>query len=242
MLLLHAVRALLLHVARVLLLHAARVLLLLHPTRVLFLHSAWVPLLHPLPLRERAGRGDLMPVGKIRIARTLRGRMTDAERILWQHLRAHRLIGKKFRRQQPLGPYIVDFICLEARLVIEVDGGQHQSCDADKTRDAWLETQGFRVLRFWNNEVLRNLPAVLEKVISLLLPSPQPSPAKGEGVQSGRAIVPSRAWGEDYSNTLPLGEDCSNSLPLEEDCSNPLPPGKDRLNPLPLGEGRGEGA
>lgn len=87
-------------------------------------------------------------------AKALHKRMTDAEQFLWRQLRAHRLVEAKFKRQQPIGPYIVDFVCFEARLVIEVDGGQHQDCNTDRIRDAWLESQGFRVLRFWNHEVL----------------------------------------------------------------------------------------
>ena len=105
------------------------------------------------------------------IAKTLRHRMTDTERLLWTQLRAHRMTPWKFKRQQPLGPYIVDFVCFQAHLVIEVDGGQHQDSAADLARDAWLEGQGFRVLRFWNNEVLKEMPAVLEKIIEVLSPS-----------------------------------------------------------------------
>ena len=102
--------------------------------------------------------------------------MTDTERYLWRHLRAHRLAGGKFKRQQPIGSYIVDFVCFQARLVIEVDGGQHQGSEADRQRDAWLQAQGFRVLRFWDNDVLTNLPAVLEEIARLSRPSPPPRP------------------------------------------------------------------
>ena len=115
------------------------------------------------------------------IAKTLRKQMTDAERFLWQQLRARRLAGAKFKRQQPIGSYVVDFVCFEARLVIEVDGGQHLDCVADQRRDAWLESQGFSVLRFWNHEVLTESPSVLERIIALLPPHPHPSPAGGEG-------------------------------------------------------------
>ena len=95
----------------------------------------------------------------------LRNNPTEAERILWQHLRLRQLGGYKFRRQQLLGDYIVDFVCLEKRLVIEVDGGQHTSQVAyDEQRTTWLEVQGFRVLRFWNNEVLQNIEAVKEVI------------------------------------------------------------------------------
>ena len=102
-------------------------------------------------------------------ARDLRNNPTEAERTLWQHLRLCQLGGYKFRRQQPLGPYIVDFVCLEKRLIIEVDGGQHgEQAARDTGRSAWLEAQGFRVLRFWNHEVLREIEAVKEVVAGAL--------------------------------------------------------------------------
>lgn len=106
-------------------------------------------------------------------AKALRARMTDTERFLWRHSRAHRLGGAKFKRQQPIGPYIVDFVCFQARLVIEVDGGQHQDCEADRLRDAWLARHGFRGLRFWDNEVLNEVEAVLERIAACLPPLPQ---------------------------------------------------------------------
>jgi very-short-patch-repair endonuclease len=94
-------------------------------------------------------------------AQELRKDPTEAERLLWQHLRLRQFGGYKFRRQQPLGNYIVDFVCLEKRLVIEVDGGQHNVQVAnDKQRAAWIEEQGYRVLRFWNHEVMQNIEAV----------------------------------------------------------------------------------
>ena len=95
-------------------------------------------------------------------ARTLRVRMTDAERALWFQLRAKRLQDWKFRRQQPIGKYIVDFVCFEAKLVVELDGGQPaEQADADARRTAWLESQDFRVLRFWDDAVLKETDAVL---------------------------------------------------------------------------------
>ncbi|MCY1312130.1 hypothetical protein D9M70_625240 [compost metagenome] len=98
-------------------------------------------------------------------ARELRSNMTDAERHLWYYLRAHRFLGLKFKRQEPIGRYIVDFICLECRLVIELDGGQHQDqVGRDAERDRWLAEQGFRVLRFWNHEVLGETESVLEVI------------------------------------------------------------------------------
>ena len=99
-------------------------------------------------------------------ARTLRTNLTEAERVLWYHLRAARLRGYKFRRQAPLGRYIVDFVCFEARLIVEVDGGQHvEQQEYDRQRTAWLEGQGFQVLRFWNTEVLGNVEGVKEMIV-----------------------------------------------------------------------------
>jgi very-short-patch-repair endonuclease len=97
------------------------------------------------------------------LARQLRKQMTDAERLLWSRLR-RRFLGTRFRRQVPLGSYIVDFACMESRVVIEVDGGQHLESMADRARDRWLEENQFRVLRFWNHEVLQNLDGVLVRI------------------------------------------------------------------------------
>jgi very-short-patch-repair endonuclease len=99
-----------------------------------------------------------------RLQRALRHNMTEAEKALWQRLRGKQLSGYKFRRQHPFGDFVLDFVCLEAKLVIEVDGGQHVESNADLVRDAALESAGFRVLRFWNNQVLGELDAVVEKV------------------------------------------------------------------------------
>ena len=125
-------------------------------------------------------------------ARQLLRNMTDAERMLWHHLRAHRLGGQKFRRQQPLGPYVLDFVHFGARLIIEADGGQHSESQHDALRDAWLKGQGFRVLRFWNNDILLNTEGVLAVIFEAVgSPSPQPSPVKGEGaLQRGADRVP----------------------------------------------------
>ncbi|MDO8750034.1 MAG: endonuclease domain-containing protein [Dehalococcoidia bacterium] len=95
--------------------------------------------------------------------------MTDAERKLWAHLRLRQIEGHKFRRQRPIGPYIVDFVCLQRRLVIEVDGSQHmQRASLDARRDAWLASVGFMVLRFWDNQVLNEMAAVTEAVAEAL--------------------------------------------------------------------------
>jgi very-short-patch-repair endonuclease len=109
---------------------------------------------------------------KTKRARSLRNSPTDVEGRLWYRLRARRLNGYKFVRQEPTGPYIVDFICREHRLVIEVDGGQHADSQRDAARDKWLVDHNYRVLRFWNNEVSGNLVGVLETIASALAESP----------------------------------------------------------------------
>ncbi|HHS82607.1 MAG TPA: endonuclease domain-containing protein, partial [Devosia sp.] len=105
-------------------------------------------------------------------ARALRANLTDAERALWQKIRGRQL-GAKFRRQAPVGPYIADFLSHEARLVIEVDGGQHGATEEyDVNRTAYIEEQGFKVLRFWNSEILENMDGVLIRVMEVLRASP----------------------------------------------------------------------
>ena len=116
-------------------------------------------------------------------ARHLRRTMTDAEYRLWYHLRGSRLLGARFRRQFPIGRYIVDFACLESRLIVEVDGGQHNGSLHDASRDRFLHDRGFTVVRFWNNDVLADTDAVLAAICDALAvrPSPQPSTASGRG-------------------------------------------------------------
>ena len=98
-------------------------------------------------------------------ARHLRKEATEAEKLLWSHLRRHQMLGYQFRRQEPIGKYIVDFLCYQQRLVIELDGGQHQEqADYDTERTRWLESRGFRVIRFWNDDVLRETEGVLEAI------------------------------------------------------------------------------
>lgn len=120
-------------------------------------------------------------------AASLRQNATDAEQTLWFDLRGRRLGGHKFRRQWTLHPYVVDFCCLERGRIVEVGGGQH-SPELDSARTAELESRGFRIIRFWNNDVLGNLEGVLEVILEALGgprpaedPHPQPSPASGRG-------------------------------------------------------------
>jgi len=120
------------------------------------------------------------------LARKLRHQSTDAERMLWKYLRAHRMAGYKFKRQVVIEPYIVDFICLEARLIVEADGGQHlEQVEDDIQRSVFLESLGYKVVRFWNHEILCDTHSVLERIHSYLIepPSPQPSP----GGRGGKA-------------------------------------------------------
>jgi very-short-patch-repair endonuclease len=105
-------------------------------------------------------------------ARRLRGTPTDAEGMLWYRLRARRLKGYKFVRQEPIGPYTADFVCRDHRLVIEVDGGQHADNPRDAVRDKWFVDRNYRVLRFWNNDVLGNMAGVLETIVTALAEAP----------------------------------------------------------------------
>ena len=111
---------------------------------------------------------------RVRI-KQLRSNMTDAERRLWYRLRAHRFLDLKFKRQAPIGPYVVDFICFECRLIVEVDGGQHAGNEADRRRDVWLKSEGYRVLRFWNDDVLKRTDAVLGEVARAVEDIPLPA-------------------------------------------------------------------
>jgi very-short-patch-repair endonuclease len=114
----------------------------------------------------------------LRHAKKLRSNMTNAERRLWYRLRARRFGGIKFKRQAPIGPYIVDFACLSRKLVLEIDGGQHAGNEADLIREQKLREEGFKVLRFWNNDVLKRTDTVLELVMAALKDD-QGSPSPG---------------------------------------------------------------
>ena len=138
-----------------------------------------------------------------KLQRGLRKNMTDAEMALWHSINRDQIEGFKFRRQHPFLDYVLDFVCLERRLVVEVDGGQHLAAASDVQRDKRLNKAGFRVLRFWNNDVLVNQAAVLEMIRDALLAEPHPypnPPLEGEGVHpiptptvslKGRKCIPS---------------------------------------------------
>lgn len=106
-------------------------------------------------------------------ARVLRKQQTDAERLLWKHLRGQRLAGCKFRRQQVIEPYIVDFVCLDPKLIVEADGGQHaEQTGYDAKRTVFLESLGYKVLRFWDNEILCDVDSVLARIRESLYETP----------------------------------------------------------------------
>ena len=112
------------------------------------------------------------------LARELRRASTEAEKRLWYHLRNRRVGGFKFRRQMVIDRYIVDFVCLEAKLIIEADGGQHDvNRRADDARTGHLERHGYRVLRFWNHQILGETEAVLSSILDALSKSPHPNPS-----------------------------------------------------------------
>ena len=136
-----------------------------------------------------------LPSSTLENAKRLRSEMTDAERKLWYYLRAGRLGGWKFRRQHPVPPYIVDFCCLEKNLVIELDGSQHTP-ENDAARTRYLESQGWRVLRFGSGDALKQTEAVVEAIWNIVgdrtlspTPAPRPSPRQRHGRSSTHAPV-----------------------------------------------------
>jgi len=115
------------------------------------------------------------------LARRLRRDATSAESRLWARLRSRAIDGFKFVRQEPIGRYVVDFVCRERRLIVEVDGGQHVDSERDIVRDRWLHEHNYRILRFWNNDVLRNMEGVLEVIAGALGAETPPHPVVAKG-------------------------------------------------------------
>jgi 2-isopropylmalate synthase len=122
-------------------------------------------------------------------ARELRRSLTDAERKLWHLLRSRQLSHLKFRRQVPLGPWIADFVSYEHKIVVEADGGQHVDSEHDRVRDADLAARGFRVLRFWNNDILTNTNGVLERILETIETSPSPATLGAPLSHEGRGLT-----------------------------------------------------
>ena len=126
-------------------------------------------------------------------SRKLRKKSTETEAHLWYNLRAKRFDGLKFRRQVAIGRYIVDFVCFDKKVIIECDGNQHLiQQEKDKNRDKWFTNQGYKVLRFWDNDVLKNTDEILEAIYQACFsskesaPSPQPSPIQGGGGKTNK--------------------------------------------------------
>ena len=152
-----------------------------------------------------------------RLQRRLRHAMTDVERRLWSALRGRQLDGCKFRRQHPYFDYVLDFVCLERRLVVEVDGGQHNGSAADLEHDAFLVRGGFEVLRFWNHEVLQHLPEVADRILAALirrrshhpLPARQPPPPAAQRPRRDNALPFKGRVGWGWCSAMPQETPCS---------------------------------
>lgn len=187
-------------------------------------------------------------------ARELRKNATDCERLLWLHLRGKRLQGFKFKRQQPLGNYIVDFVCFQTRLIVEADGGQYaDQVEYDTRRDEWLKSQGFKILRFWNNDILTNTEGVLATILKPCMdyadtPSPHPLPHQGGGAKGPVSIQDQEANGVAKASD---GDRVRNGSTIDASPNSPLQARKrnsgvsngfpDEKLPSPLaGEGPGE--
>ena len=112
-------------------------------------------------------------------AKRMRREPTPAELKFWYQVRDRRLEGLKFRRQVPVGPFIADFICIERHLIVEIDGGQHAESEKDARRDAYLTSNGYRILRFWNADVLTNMDGVIDTVLAALVKPPHPALTPG---------------------------------------------------------------
>ncbi|MDP2031501.1 MAG: endonuclease domain-containing protein [Thiobacillus sp.] len=169
-------------------------------------------------------------------ARQLRSTQTDTENLLWSRLRAHRLSGLKFRRQQPLGAYIVDFLCADKKLIVELDGGQHQErVEYDQGRDGWLKSEGYTVLRYWNNDVMGNLEGVLEDIGRVAGVFAELSPSDGA---TSHSTKPASGQVAGYPQPLSPQGRGARVAHYGEDVSSDIP--QTGLSPLPL-EGGGVG-
>lgn len=173
-----------------------------------------------------------MPTSRTRIARKLRRDMTDAERLLWQQLRKQQT-GFKFRRQFPLGPYILDFVSLDVRLCLEIDGGQHAGNRDDVARDHFVQSQGFKVLRFWNKEVLGNIEGVMQ-IIGMHLPPPNLPRQAGEERRpccSSLPTPPNRPVAGEHARPVPAGK--SQTVGFSLPASTPRQAGEEKSPQFP---------
>lgn len=188
------------------------------PAHALYNRHFKLPLSTPTTLNspplEGGARGgvptaDAYPKKHIPLAKALRQHATEVEKRLWYRLRNKQVAGAKFGRQQPVGKYIADFICIEQKLIIELDGWQHNDSVSDVRRDAFLESEGYTVLRFWNNEVMENIEGVLQRIYEALgnaAPTPHPN-LLPQGEKEPEPTSFERLWREDhaYNLVIPLG-------------------------------------
>ncbi len=149
---------------------------------------------------EQAAHHRLVPNIRRARAKLLRRNMTEAEKRLWYWLRAHRFGGFAFRRQTPIGPFIVDFVSHKCRLVIELDGGEHSESKRDESRDRWLRARGYCVLRFWNSDVLNNQDAVLQIIADAVVGNGPPS--RRSRIGSAIGDLPRKGRGEERASAL----------------------------------------
>ena len=168
------------------------------------------PQIYSSPLAGEDGSAPALPGEGALLryrARKMRREPTDAEKKLWYALRDRRFASWRFRRQVPQGFYIADFLCFEAKLVIEVDGGQHNENRSDEIRDTWLRKKGYTILRVWNSDVLTNLEGVLAQIDDAL---DTPHPARRRSVSPPS---PARGEGEAHPSSLAAEDGCAKALP-----------------------------
>jgi adenine-specific DNA-methyltransferase len=173
------------------------------------------------------------------LARALRKNMTDAERRLWSHLRDRQLGGYKFRRQKPIGPFIADFACAKQKLIIEIDGGQHAvNTETDNRRTDYLKCNGWKIIRFWNHEVLNEREAVLVRILGALEP-PHPDPLpRGEREKAGAETSSEK---ETDQKPLPEGRETGPSFQEKGHAPQYPSPQEKALEPRIPSPLRGEG-
>jgi len=194
----------------------------------------------PSPLRGegrvRGSASGRAPASSVKRSRSLRRSETEAEHVLWQFLRNRQLVGHKFVRQFPVGPYFADFACREAALIIELDGSQHVGSVTDVARTAFLNGEGYSVLRFWNNDVLTNLQGVAESILAALALHPSP----GERFAPA-TLSPEGRGSKGTSAATTMQRLRANLLPeaIVNSASKSTVPRQRPRNPFPSGERAG---